>query len=248
MPFLTAGYPNIEATGALLKDFEARGVRICEVGFPFSDPIADGPTIQASYTKALAAGLTVSDILDMVAAYRADGGEMALAAMVSYSIVFRQGAEAFLARLASSGFDACIIPDLPLDEAADAESLAAAAGLCNVMLIAPTTPPERRIEIARHCRGFTYFVSITGITGERAELPAETIAGVAELRQHTDTPVCVGFGSSNAQTVKTVCDAADGAIVGSAIIHRITDAMDLPTDQLVAGVGDFVSELLEPIL
>ena len=248
MPFLTAGYPNIDATGALLKDFESRGVRICEVGFPFSDPIADGPTIQASYTKALAAGLTVRDILDMVAAYRADGGEMALAAMVSYSIVFRHETEAFLAQLVASGFDACIIPDLPLDEAAVAESLAAAAGLCNVMLIAPTTPPERRVEIARHCRGFTYFVSVTGITGERVSLPPETIAAVAELRKHTDTPICVGFGISNADTVKTVCDAADGAIVGSAIIHRITDAMDLPTDQMVAKVGDFVSELLAPIL
>ncbi|MBL7221581.1 MAG: tryptophan synthase subunit alpha [Phycisphaerae bacterium] len=248
MPFLTAGYPNIDATGALLKDFEARGVRICEVGFPFSDPIADGPTIQASYTKALGAGVTVGDILDMAAAYRAGGGEMALAAMVSYSIVFRQGTEAFLDKLAAAGFDACIIPDLPLDEAAAAESLAAAAGLCNVMLIAPTTPPERRVEIAKRCRGFTYFVSVTGITGERVSLPPETIAAVAELRKHTDTPVCVGFGISNAETVKTVCEVADGAIVGSAIIHRITDAMDLPTDQMAAKVGDFVSELLEPIL
>jgi len=248
MPFLTAGYPSIDATGALLKDFEARGVKICEIGFPFSDPIADGPTIQASYTVALDAGLTVQNILDMVAAYRAGGGEMALAAMVSYSIVFRNGTEAFMARLVEAGFDACIIPDLPLDEAADAEALASAAGLCNVMLIAPTTPPQRRVEIAKHCRGFTYFVSITGITGERVSLPQETIDGVAELRTHTDTPVCVGFGISNADTVKTVCDAADGAIVGSAIIHRITDAIDLPTDEMAAKVGDFVSELLAPII
>ncbi|MCP4377612.1 MAG: tryptophan synthase subunit alpha [bacterium] len=248
MPFLTAGYPDIDATGALLKDFESRGVRICEIGFPFSDPIADGPTIQASYTKALGAGLSVQNILDMVAEYRAGGGEMALAAMVSYSIVFRHGPEAFLAQLSGSGFDACIIPDLPLDEAAAAESLAAEAGLCNIMLIAPTTPPARRIEIAKHCRGFAYFVSISGITGERISLPQETIDGVAELRKHTDTPVCVGFGISNAETVKTVCAAADGAIVGSAIIHRITDAIDLPTDQMVAKVGTFVSELLEPII
>ncbi|MDP6637175.1 MAG: tryptophan synthase subunit alpha [Phycisphaerae bacterium] len=248
MPFLTAGYPNTDATGAMLKDFEARGVRICEVGFPFSDPIADGPVIQASYTKALDAGLTVDNIFDTVKAYRQGGGEMALAAMVSHSIVFRRGIEAFMSELVASGFDACIIPDLPLDEAAAVESLAAAAGLCNIMLIAPTTPPARRIEIAQHCRGFTYFVSITGITGERASLPQETIEAVAELRKHTDTPVCVGFGISNPETVKTVCDVADGAIVGSAIIHRITDAIDLPTDQLAASVGDFVSELLAPIL
>jgi len=248
LPFLTAGYPSLDATGAMLADIESRGVRICEVGFPFSDPIADGPTIQASYTEALSRGITVAEILDMVKHYRDGGGQMALSAMVSYSIVFRRGAEGFLADLAAAGFDGCIIPDLPLDEAAVAESLADRAGLCNVMLIAPTTPPERRIEIARHCRGFTYFISVTGITGERASLPPETIAGVAELRKHTETPVCVGFGISNAETVRTVCDAADGAIVGSAIIHRITDARDLPTEQVVTAVGEFVSELLTPIL
>jgi len=250
LPFLTAGYPDLETTGAMLADIESRGVRVCEVGFPFSDPIADGPTIQASYTEALARGITVAEILDTVKRYRDGGGQMALSAMVSYSIVFRHGTEEFLADLVDTGFDGCIIPDLPLDEAAATESLADQAGLCNIMLIAPTTPPERRIEIARHCRGFTYFISVTGITGERASLPPETIAAVAELRKHTETPVCVGFGISNAETVKTVCEAADGAIVGSAIIHRITDAKaeNLPTEQIVARAGEFVSELLSPIL
>jgi len=247
LPFLTAGYPDLETTAALLDDIESRGVRVCELGFPFSDPIADGPTIQASYTEALGRGIAVAEILDTVKRYRDGGGQMALSAMVSYSIVFRRGAEAFLTDLVDTGFDGCIIPDLPLDEAASTEALAASAGLCNIMLIAPTTPPERRIEIAQHCRGFTYFISVTGITGERTSLPPETIDAVTELRKHTDTPVCVGFGISNAETVKTVCDAADGAIVGSAIIHRITDAKGLPTDQLVARVGQFISELLSPL-
>ena len=115
------------------------------------------------------------------------------------------------------------------------------------MLIAPTTPPDRRIEIARHCRGFVYFISVSGITGERAELPQSTIDGVAELRTHIDTPICVGFGISNPQTVAAVCAVADGAIVGSAIIHRITDHKDAPTDQLVSAVGEFVETLLAPV-
>ena len=247
MPFLTAGYTDLETTAALLKDFETRGVRIVELGIPFSDPIADGPTIQASYTDALSGGVSSEKIFEMVRSYRIGGGNLALVAMVSYSIVFKHGVESYLAEAASAGFDGLIIPDLPLEEATELEPMAAAAGLANVMLIAPTTPQDRRIEIARHSRGFIYFISVAGITGERVRLPEESIRAVAELRTHTDTPVCVGFGVSNSETVAHVCEVADGAIVGSAFIHRITDAKDAPRDELVKKIGDFVGELLEPI-
>ncbi len=247
MPFITAGQGGLETTESLLRDFEARGVRIVELGFPFSDPIADGPTIQASYTEALAAGVRVDDIFATVKNYRASGGKLALNAMVSYSIVYRLGVERFLDLAGEVGLDGMIIPDLPLDEAGRFEPLSAGRGLCNVMLIAPTTPPDRRVEIARHSRGFIYFMSIAGITGERDKLPEESIAAVAELREHTETPVCVGFGISNPRTVEHVCQVADGAIVGSAIVHRINDAKDRPRDELVKLVGDFVSELLAPI-
>jgi len=247
LPFLTAGYPDLAATEALLNDFESRGVRMCEIGVPFSDPIADGPTIQASYTAALEAGVTCEQIFEMVRRYRAAGGQMALVAMVSYSIVFRHELKAYLAEAASAGFDGVIIPDLPVEEAGTAETLAAEAGLANVLLIAPTTPPDRRIEIAKQSRGFIYYISVAGITGERDKLPPETVDAVAELRTHTDTPIAVGFGISNPAMVAEVCAAADGAIVGSAIIHRITDAMGAGTDALVKQVGDFVSELLAPL-
>ena len=247
LPFLTAGYPDLEATAAMLTDIESRGARICELGVPFSDPIADGPTIQASYTDALAGGVTSEKIFDMVRAYRAGGGRMALVAMVSFSIVFRHGPEQYLDSAREAGFDGVIVPDLPLDEAGAMEDLTAARGLCNILLISPTTPPARRIEIARHCSGFIYFMSVAGITGERSALPAETISAVAELREHTETPVCVGFGISSPEMVQTVCEAADGAIVGSAIVHRITDAKDSPREQLVSHVGQFVGELLEPL-
>jgi len=248
LPFVTAGYPDLATTAELLKDFESRGTRICEVGVPFSDPIADGPTIQASYTDALAAGVTSDEIFDMVRSYRADGGRMALAAMVSYSIVYRHDAASYLAGAADAGFDAVIVPDLPLGEGGAVEPLAASRGLCNVMLIAPTTPPRRRLEIAEHSRGFIYYISVAGITGERDQMPDATIAAVADLRKHTGTPVCVGFGISSPDMVATVCEAADGAIVGSAIIHRITDTKGLARGQLVRKVGRFVGELLAPVL
>ena len=248
LPFITAGYPDIETTEALLHAIESRGVRICEIGVPFSDPIADGPTIQASYTDALNGGVTVDKIFDMVRRYRANGGKMALLAMVSYSIVFKRCPAEFLTAAAEAGLDGMIIPDLSLEEAPTVETLAVKRGLANVMLIAPSTPQPRRLQIASHCRGFIYYISVSGITGERSELPPEAIVGVDELRTHTDTPICMGFGISNADMVSTVCKHADGAIVGSAIIHRITDAKDKPRDELVKTVGEFIGELIAPVL
>ncbi len=248
VPFITAGYPDLAATEAMLKDFQQRGAQVCELGIPFSDPIADGPVIQASYTETLEDGITSSQIFQSVRRYRDDGGDMALVAMVSYSIVYRHDVAEYLAAAAEAGFDAVIIPDLSLEEAPAVESLASECGLANVMLVAPNTPPPRQWEIARHSRGFLYFLSVTGITGERDKLPQGTIDAVTELRKHTDTPVCVGFGISNPSMVQEVCQTADGAIVGSAIVHRITNAKSASRDQLIEQVGAFVSELLAPVI
>ena len=249
LPFITAGFPDLQTTEAILHDFETRGVRVCELGIPFSDPIADGPVIQSSYSQALDAGVTSQKIFETVERYRQNGGKLALVAMVSYSIVFRHEPKRYLADARKSGFDAVLIPDLPLNEAAGIEALASACGLCNVMLVAPTTPGPRRLKIAEHSRGFIYYISVAGITGERKSLPDETVAAVAELKTHTDLPVCVGFGISNPTTVKTVCQSADGAIVGSALVHRIIDDIEkkLPREELVENLGKFVSELLEPL-
>ena len=247
MPFITAGHPDLETTEALLHEFERRGAKVCELGIPFSDPIADGPTIQASYTEALERGVSVENTFALVRGYRQAGGELALAAMVSYSIIFRRGPKAYLAAARDAGLDAVIVPDLSLEEAGEFEPLAAGHGLANVMLIAPTSPRERKLRIAAHSRGFIYYISVAGITGERDRLPDETIAAVAELRKHTDTPICIGFGISNPGMVKIVCEVADGAIVGSAIVRRITDAKDAPLQQRVAGVGAFVGKLIEPV-
>ncbi len=255
VPFITAGFPDRQTTTALLKDFESRGVRVCEVGVPFSDSIADGPVIQDSYTVALAGGISSEKANGIVADYRAAGGSMALVAMVSYSIVFRHGVETYLDHAAQAGFDAVLVPDLPLEEAAALGPAAADRNLANVMLVAPTSPPQRRLEIATQSRGFVYYVSVRGITGERDELPEEAILGMADLKKHIETPICVGFGISSPEMVATACEVADGAIVGSAIVKRIGKAADTAgqasratrTSKIVAEVGGFISELLAPL-
>lgn len=250
VPFFTGGYPDVAVTEQILHDVEKRGVKICELGIPFSDPIADGPVIQASYCAALKAGVTLAKLFDMVRSYRADGGNLALLMMVSYSIVFRHGAEQFCIDAADAGVDGLIVPDLPMDEAESFGSLASSKRLCNVMLIAPTTDENRKIKIAKRSTGFVYYISVSGITGERTKLPPETIAAVAELKKHTDTPVCVGFGVSNPETVSEVCAAADGAIVGSVFIHHINDAVNANAsrDEIVKDVGELLGELIRPVL
>jgi tryptophan synthase alpha chain len=244
LPFITAGYPDLETTSQLLAEFEKRGAKVCELGIPFSDPVADGPVIQASYTRALEKGLKVKQIFEMVSDYRRNGGQMALIAMVTFSIVYRHGVRNFLKEASQAGIDGLILPDFSLEEADNLVELCQENNLANVMLIAPTTPEQRKLRIASYSRGFIYYISVAGITGERAQLPPSTIQAVKQLREHTETPVCVGFGISNADLVRTVCEAADGAIVGSAIVHRITDLLDRPMAERVEKVGDFVQELL----
>lgn len=248
VPFLTAGFPTLEITGELLPAFETLGVRVCELGIPFTDPIADGPTIQASYTEALAAGMTTGKIFDMVRRYREAGGGMAMVAMVTYSIVFRHGPEQFVAQAKAAGFDGLIIPDLPIDESGDMERVCTEQGIALVLLISPTTPEERQEEIARRSRGFLYYMSVAGITGERTALPDQTIQAVARLREHTTTPICVGFGISNPETVANVCKVADGAIVGSAIVRRLLKPEDPGHDEIISSVLGFVETLLQPVL
>ena len=244
LPFITAGYPSLETTAAVLRELDSSGAGMCELGIPFTDPVADGPVIQASYTAALAAGVTTHGIFDVVREFRRAGGQLPLAAMVSYSIVFRHGPAQFTKEAAEAGLDGLIIPDLPLDESAEMERFAAEQGVALVLLIAPTTPAQRRLEIARHSRGFIYYISVAGITGQRDTLPAETLSAVEELRRHTDTPVCVGFGISNAATVQEVWRVADGAIVGSAIVKRMEEHASLGAEEIARRVGGFVRELM----
>jgi len=164
MPFISAGYPDLETTAALLPALESAGARMIEVGFPFSDPIADGPTIQESYTRALAKKLKLADVFKTIAARR-NAVRIPLVAMVSYSIVYRFGLDRFIGESKASGFDALLLPDLPPPEARSVCEKIQAGGLDTVLLVAPTTTPQRRKEIAALCSGFVYYLSVSGITG-----------------------------------------------------------------------------------
>lgn len=242
MPFLTAGDPDLATTAGLLGAIEQAGGSICELGFPFSDPIADGPIIQASMAYALDHGVKISQIFDMVAQARAST-ELGLVAMVSYSIIHRLGEAAFVTRAKTAGFDGFIVPDLPVEEAAGFGGRARDAGLICSHLIAPTTSPERAELLARASSGFIYMVARSGITGVRSELPADLTDRVARLRQVTDLPIAVGFGVSSGEQVRQVVRVADAAIVGSAIVRRLEPYRGGSSQEAVAAVKAFVEEL-----
>jgi tryptophan synthase alpha chain len=243
-PFLAAGYPTLDATAAMLRALAGLPIRGVELGFPFSDSISDGPVIQQAFSRALAGGIHVDAIFEMVAAVRRDVG-YPLLAMVSASIVYRIGVEQFLGQARNAGFDGLIVPDLSLEEAPSMAKTVSEAGLRLSMLIAPTTSPEREKRIAEVAGGFLYYVSVQGTTGERKALPADLPDHVGRLRRATGLPVLVGFGISTPQQVRDVCGFANGAIVGSAIVKKITSALEehAAAGKIVGLTSGFIAEL-----
>jgi tryptophan synthase alpha chain len=223
LPFLPAGYPDLKTTQAIITELDSIGVAAIEIGFPFSDPIADGPVIQQAFTVALQKKIKVAEIFAAIAAISARISTP-LVAMVSYSIVFRYGIAKFAAEAKAAGFSGLIIPDLPPPEAESVCSQIRAARLDTILLIAPTTDPDRRAKIVRLSSGFVYYLSLSGITGERAELPADVLTNVRQLKSLTELPICVGFGISKPQHMQALKGIADGAIVGSAIVRLITQS------------------------
>ena len=244
MPFITAGDPDLATTTAALPVLEQAGASIVELGIPFSDPIADGPVIQASMTWALDKGICVSDVFDMVRELRQDL-RIGLVAMVSYSIVYRIGLNRFIDQAAKAGIDGFIFPDLAVEEAAPIVQTVKKSGLIMSMLIAPGTPIERARKIAELSSGFIYLLSRSGITGEQASLPTELPERISILRQDTDLPIAVGFGISNHHQVRQVVTVADAAIVGSAIVRRIGQHHDESPAAIARHVGTFVGQLAE---
>jgi tryptophan synthase alpha chain len=243
MPFVTAGDPDLAFTALVLKELVARGCHLCEVGIPYSDPIADGPVIQASYTRALAHKIKLADILATL-------GELAprlaapLVTMVSYAIVYRHGAERYVGDVASRGLTGLIVPDLPVEESSALAKTCRDRGVSLVQLVTPTTPRERQLRIASTSTGFLYYVSVAGITGERTELPPDLVDNVGWLRSQTPLPICIGFGISRPEHVKLLAPVADGLIVGSAIVRRIATPADRPREAVLSDVGTYVAELL----
>jgi tryptophan synthase alpha chain len=246
MPFITAGDPDLDFTAQLLRELAKRGCTMCEVGIPYSDPIADGPVIQASYTRALEKKIKVADILATVRNVSSQI-EMPLVTMVSYAIVLRHGLERFVEAAKQSGFVGAIVPDLLVEESEPLALICRREDFSLVRLVTPTTPRERAVRIANSSTGFLYYVSITGITGERQELPAELIDNVGWLRTQTKLPICIGFGISTPEHVRKVAPVADGVIVGSALVRRIAEAGNQSRDETIQSIGELASSLMSAL-
>jgi tryptophan synthase alpha chain len=246
IPFVTAGDPDLATTAQVVHKLADSGANLIEIGFPYSDPIADGPVIQASYTRALDRGLKIDQLFATVrqlADALAPRG-IPLVGMVSYSLVHRRGAEAFLEKAQDAGLSGAIVPDLPIDEADDLSRLAAARDFKLIHLVTPTTPPERAVRIAKLSTGFLYCVSVTGITGERDRLPDQVLDQLRRLRRETDIPLCVGFGISKPEHVKMLREEVDGIIVGSAIVRRVGTIGPRPAAEVIDEVGRLTADLV----
>jgi len=245
-PFLVAGYPDMQSCSQIIHRLAEAGVAGIELGFPFSDSIADGPVIQTAFSNALQQGIKTSAIFEMIRQVR-HNVEIPLLAMVSFSIVYRIGTEKFIDLAKQAGFDGFIIPDLSLEEAPAVADKILAAQMRLAMLIAPTTDPARQKKIAELTSGFVYYMSVTGITGERDKLPQQLPDNVQKLRKLSGKPVLVGFGIQSADQVRLVCSVADGAIVGSGFIRRINAAREQnqSPQQIVDQITDYAKDLLQ---
>lgn len=243
MPFITAGDPDLEFTAAVLQELVARGASMCEVGIPYSDPIADGPVIQASYTRSLNNGVKLKDILETLSD-TAPRLAAPIVTMVSYAIIYRHGVEKYADELKQRGIAGMIVPDLPVEESPQLAKVCQARDLSLIQLVTPLTPRDRALKIAETSSGFIYYVSVAGITGERTALPPELAERVGWLREQTPLPVCIGFGISKPEHVKLLAPVADGLIVGSAIVRQMAYVETHGRDKTLKQIGDYVAELL----
>lgn len=240
MPYLMVGYPEHDSVLDLAPALEAAGADLFELGIPFSDPLADGATIQRASERALQNGIRLADCLAMIGELRRRGVTVPIVPMGYYNPFLQYGLERFAHEAAAAGADGVIIPDLPPEEAATCKAACQAAGLDLIAFVAPTTPDERIAEIAHIASGFLYCVALTGVTGARNELWEGLPAFLQRVRKQTDLPLVVGFGISTAAHVRQVSAYTEGVIVASALINTI-DA--LPPDQQVSGAAAFVRGL-----
>lgn len=223
IPYIMAGDPSIERTGEVVSIFEKCGADIVELGVPFTDPLADGPTIQRASERALNSGVTLGKVIDLVRKIREHSG-IPLVLMTYYNPVFKYGEERFVRDAADAGIDGVIIPDLPPDEAGGLIKISKDAGLATIFLLAPTSTEERIRKVAGASRGFIYYVSITGITGSTILLDDSLRESINSIRKVTEKPVAVGFGVSTPGEARAVSGVADGVIVGSAIVKRLHES------------------------
>lgn len=238
--YLTAGDPNLDASTDLVLGLERAGSDIIELGVPFSDPLADGATIQAASGRALESGTTLPRVLECVKRIRAKS-EIPIVLFTYLNPVYTYGFARFHDDAAAAGADGVLLLDLPPDEAEQSDEFSATHGLKSIRLIAPTTPPDRVARLCAAAEGFIYYVSREGVTGEQAALADSLEAKIAGIRASTELPIAVGFGISSPEQARTVAHLADGVVVGSAIVRRIGELGMSP--DLVPAVEDFVRPL-----
>lgn len=235
--FITAGYPNLAVTEELILEFSRIGVDIIELGVPFSDPMADGPVIQEASQTALKRGINLDKILNLVKKVRKVTG-VPICLMTYYNPVFCFGEEKFVKAAISAGVDGMIIPDLPPEEGKFFIQTANKLNLAVIDFISPTTSEKRAKYVSGVSKGFIYYVSLTGVTGQREELPADLRKHLKKIKEITNKPVCVGFGISNPGQVKEISKFADGVIIGSAIVKKIKE--NIGKRDLVQNVSNFI--------
>ena len=221
--YIMAGDPDVETSLALMKGLPAAGVDVIELGIPFTDPMADGPTIQLAGQRALEGGQTLQKTLDMVAAFRQGDSETPVVLMGYYNPIYSRGVDRFLADAKAAGVDGLIVVDLPPEEDEELCIPANRAGLNFIRLATPTTDARRLPKVLQNTSGFLYYVSITGITGAAAAQAADVAPEVARIKAATDLPVIVGFGIRSPETAKAIAGVADGAVVGTAIVKLVEE-------------------------
>jgi len=222
--FLTSGYPDLKKTAEYAAGFEKAGVDILELGYPFSDPLADGPTIQFSSQQSLDKGISLESVLKMLTNLRAQGLSMPVVFFSYYNPILAYGPIKFVKAAVKAGFDAVLVPDLPPEEETDFAAECRKQGLCRIYLIAPTTTPRRARVLAEASEGFIYYVSLRGVTGARAKIPSDIGHHLKALKKMTTKPVLIGFGVSKPKQACDLSKLSDGVIVGSAIVEQIRKA------------------------
>lgn len=240
IPFVTAGDPDLDVTAEIILTLVEAGADLIELGVPFSDPMADGPTIQAASERALAAGTTLSGVLQLVSGVRKKSA-VPLILMGYYNPIFCYGVERFAQDAATAGVDGLLLVDLPPEEVSEISAVMHEAGIALITLLAPTTPPERMKRLASTAEGYLYYVSMTGVTGAQKISPEDIRHAVEELKGMTTTPVGVGFGITTVEDARAVGSFADGVVVGSVLVKIIED--NGRSENLLPKVAKFVSDL-----